>query len=66
MDRFLDDRQNGQVLAQRFRELGYDIPEAHIIQVGAVISTHIGPNAIGFVYVTQESQKKLVVKNECL
>lgn len=47
---YTDKRQNGQMLAQRFREMGYEIPEERIIQVGAAIGTHIGPNAIGFVY----------------
>lgn len=51
---YTDNRQNGQTLAQRFRDAGYDIPEQHIIQVGAAIGTHIGPNAIGFVYIGKE------------
>lgn len=45
------DRSNGEVLAQRLEELGYSIPEAHIINVGAAIGSHIGPNACGLVYV---------------
>jgi len=47
------DRTIGQNLAKKIRELGYDIPEERIIQVGAGIGSHIGPNACGFVYVAQ-------------
>ena len=35
------------------RELGYEIPEERIIQVGAGIGSHIGPNACGIVYVAE-------------
>lgn len=52
---YTDNRQNGRALAQRFRKMGYDIPEERIIQVGAAIGTHIGPNAIGFVYIAAEA-----------
>ena len=47
------DRTIGQTLAKKIRELGYDIPEERIIQVGAGIGSHIGPNACGFVYVAE-------------
>ena len=47
------DRTIGQTLAKKLRELGYDIPEERIIQVGAGIGSHIGPNACGFVYVAE-------------
>ena len=33
--------------------MSYDIPEERIIQVGAAIGTHIGRNAIGFVYIAK-------------
>ena len=45
------DRAIGQTLAKKVRELGYDVPEERIIQVGAGIGSHIGPNACGIVYV---------------
>jgi len=48
---YTDNRNNAQALADRFRAMGYDIPESRIIQVGAAIGTHIGGNAIGMVYV---------------
>lgn len=44
-------RKNGEVLAQRIRDLGYDIPDHRIINVGAVVGTHIGPEACGIVYI---------------
>ena len=48
---YTDDRSMAQALAQRLEEQGYDIPDEHIIQVGAAIGTHIGSKACGFVYV---------------
>lgn len=51
---YTDNRQNGENLARRFRDMGYEIPDERIIQVGAAIGTHIGPNAIGYVYIAKE------------
>ena len=45
------DRTIGQTLAQKIRDMGVDVPEERIIQVGAGIGSHIGPNACGIVYV---------------
>ena len=47
-------RSGGELLADRFRAMGFDIPDERIIQVGAAIGTHIGVNAIGFVYIAKE------------
>ena len=47
------DRTIGQTLAQKIRDMGYDVPEEQIIQVGAGIGSHIGPNACGIVYVAE-------------
>lgn len=47
------DRTIGQTLAQKVASLGYEIPEEQIIQVGAGIGSHIGPNACGIVYVAE-------------
>ena len=44
------DRTIGQTLAKKISALGYEIPEERIIQVGAGIGSHIGPNACGIVY----------------
>ena len=38
-------------LAQRLAKSGRDVPEDHIIQVGAAIGSHVGPDACGLVYV---------------
>ena len=45
---YTNNRSVGQELAKR---LGGDIPEERIIQVGAAIGSHIGPDACGLVYV---------------
>ena len=47
------DRTIGQTLAQKIAAMGYEIPEERIIQVGAGIGSHIGPNACGIVYVAE-------------
>lgn len=47
-------RKNGEVLAQRVRDMGYDIPEHCIVNVGAVVGAHIGPQACGIVYVGEK------------
>jgi len=45
------DRTNGELLAQRLRELGIEVPQEHMMHVGAAIGSHIGPNACGLVYI---------------
>ena len=50
---YTGDRSNGVLLAEKFRALGYDIPEEKIINVGAAIGSHVGPNACGMVYVAE-------------
>lgn len=47
-------RKNGETMAQRVRELGYDVPEDRIVNVGAVVGAHIGPRACGVVYVAKK------------
>ena len=47
------DRTIGETLAQKVRTLGIEVPEERIIQVGAGIGSHIGPNACGIVYVAE-------------
>jgi len=46
-------RANGVLLAEKFRAMGYDIPDEKIINVGAAIGSHVGPNACGMVYVAE-------------
>ena len=48
---FTGERSNGEKLAQRLRGLGYEIPDSRIINVGAAIGSHVGPNACGLVYI---------------
>ena len=50
---YTGDRSNGVALAEKFRAMGYDIPDEKIINVGAAIGSHVGPNACGMVYVAQ-------------
>ena len=40
-----------RALADKLRENGVPVPDAQIIQVGAAIGSHIGPDACGLVYV---------------
>ena len=47
------DRGIGRTLADKIVSMGYEIPEERIIQVGAGIGSHIGPNACGIVYVAE-------------
>lgn len=47
------DRTIGQTLAEKIRTMGCDVPDSRIIQVGAGIGSHIGPNACGIVYVEE-------------
>lgn len=47
------DRSKGEDFAKKVRELGYAVPDSRIINVGAAIGSHIGPNACGIVYVTE-------------
>ena len=47
------DRTNGEALAKKIREMGYDIPDSRIVNVGAAIGSHIGPNACGVVYIAE-------------
>ena len=50
---YTGDRTCGEKMAQRIREMGFDVPDSRIINVGAAIGSHIGPNACGLVYVTK-------------
>ena len=48
------DRTNGVLLAKKLAEYGYIIPDERIINVGAAIGSHVGPNACGLVYIQKE------------
>ena len=38
-------------LAKKLESIGIQVDEAHTIQVGAGIGSHVGPDACGLVYV---------------
>ena len=40
-----------QKLAEKIREMGIEVPDNRIVQVGAAIGAHVGPDACGIVYV---------------
>ena len=44
-------RENALRLVERLAKIGVHIPEERIINVGAAIGSHVGPNAVGMVYV---------------
>ena len=44
---------NAEVLLQKVREMGFEVPDERLISVGAAIGSHIGPNACGIVYVEE-------------
>ena len=48
---YTNNRSAAVTLADRLRAHGCEVPEEHIISVGAAIGTHIGPDACGLVYV---------------
>lgn len=47
-------RENAQALSAGLREDGYAIGEDQLINVGAGMGSHVGPNAFGLVYVPEE------------
>lgn len=48
---YTNNRSVAQTLAGYLEAAGWEIPEDRIIQVGAAIGSHIGPDACGLVYV---------------
>ena len=48
---YTNNRSVAETLAQRLTAWGWEIPEERIIQVGAAIGAHVGPDACGIVYV---------------
>ena len=51
---YTSNRSVAETLADKFRKLGHQIPDDHIIGVGAAIGAHVGPDACGMIYVEQE------------
>ncbi len=48
---YTNHRSVAETLAEKIRHLGFDVPDEHIIGVGAAIGSHIGPDACGIVYI---------------
>jgi DegV family protein with EDD domain len=48
---YTNNRDVARTLAARMAANGWEIPEERIIQVGAAIGAHVGPDACGIVYV---------------
>lgn len=48
---YTDSKNGGQVLAEYLEKADFKIPYENIIDVGAAVGSHIGPNAFGFAYV---------------
>lgn len=48
---YTNNRVVGKALAEKIRAMGIAVPEERIIQAGAAIGSHIGPEACGIVYV---------------
>ena len=51
---YTGNRTGGEKMAAQIRECGYDVPDDRIINVGAAIGSHVGPNACGLVYVAKK------------
>lgn len=47
-------RRNGELLADSLRAGGVQIQNNQLVNVGAAIGTHIGPNSVGLVYVSEQ------------
>ena len=50
---YTNNRTVAESLASRLETVGVTVPDDRIIQVGAAIGSHIGPDACGLVYVAQ-------------
>ena len=50
---YTNNRTVAESLVSRLETVGVAVPENRIIQVGAAIGSHIGPDACGLVYVAQ-------------
>lgn len=50
---YTNNRSVGEQLAKHLIAAGVDVPDERIIQVGAAIGSHIGPDACGLVYIAE-------------
>lgn len=44
-------RKNADMLAKKIRELGYEVLEENIFNLGGTIGAHVGKNACGYIYI---------------
>jgi DegV family protein with EDD domain len=51
---YTNNRTVAETLARRLETVGITVSDDHIIQVGAAIGSHIGPDACGLVYAAKE------------
>ena len=49
---YTENRQGGEALAKKMSSMGVDVKD--ILNVGAAIGSHIGPDACGLVYIAAE------------
>ncbi len=47
-------RKNAEILAETMRGEGYDIGDSQLVNIGATIGAHIGTNACGVIYISEE------------
>ena len=50
---YTNNRAVGEQLAKHLEDAGWPVPDDRIIQVGAAIGSHIGPDACGLVYIAE-------------
>ena len=50
---YTNNRSVGEQLAKHLSSAGWEVPDDRIIQVGAAIGSHIGPDACGLVYIAE-------------
>ncbi|MBQ4527952.1 MAG: DegV family protein [Clostridia bacterium] len=46
-------KKHADVLVQNLRDLGFEIKDENIFNIGATIGAHVGPNACGYIYVSK-------------
>lgn len=46
-------KKYADVLVQNLRNLGFEIKDENIFNIGATIGAHVGPNACGYIYVSK-------------
>ncbi len=47
------DKENVLMLKDALEKEGFNIPDENIVNIGAVIGTHVGPNAYGYAYIAK-------------